>query len=220
MKRINVFTGHFGSGKTEIAINFAKKLKDEGKEVTIFDMDIVNPYFCVRDKIADLEAYGVRVVSANPDWSNAELMVVVPEVMSAFHNKDSYVVMDIGGDDMGATVLGQYNKYFNEEDYELFFVINNNRPFTDENKGAKEYIEAIEMTSRLKVTKLIANTNLSYETDLEDIVRGDENVNALSSELNIPHAYTVVMKELAEEAKGKVHGEIFPIDIYMKPPWR
>lgn len=220
MKRINVFTGHFGSGKTEIAINFAKKLKDEGKDVTIYDLDIVNPYFCVRDKIDDLNAYGIKVVSANPEWSNAELMVVTPEVMSAFYDKDKYVVMDIGGDDMGATVLGQYNKYFKDEPYDLFFVINNNRPFTEENKTAKDYINSIEVTSRLKVTKLISNTNLSYETSVEDVVRGDENVNKLAKEMNLEHAYTVVMKELQEEVKGKVHGEIFPIDIYMKPPWR
>lgn len=220
MRRINVFTGHFGSGKTEIAINFAKKLKDEGKDVTIYDMDVVNPYFCVRDKIADLNAYGIRVVSAKPEWSNAELMVVVPEVLSAFHDKDKYAVLDVGGDDMGATVLGQYHDFFMEEPYDLFFVINNNRPFTDGNKTALDYIQAIEQTSRLKVTKLIANTNLSYETTVEDVVRGDENVHELSEKMGLDHAYTVVMKELSDEVRGKVKGEIFPIDIYMKPPWR
>lgn len=220
MNRINVFTGHFGSGKTEIAINFAKKLKDEGKEVTIVDLDVVNPYFCVRDKWDDLEAYGIRVISQDRHLSNAELMIVVPEVYSAFHKKDHYVVMDVGGDDMGATVLGQYNENFKEEPYSLFFVINNNRPLTEDVENTRRYIESIEITSRLKVTDLISNTNLSYETSVDDIVRGDKIVNELSHKLNLPHAYTVVRRDLAEEVKGKVKGDIFPIDIYMKPPWR
>lgn len=220
MNRINVFTGHFGSGKTEIAINFAKKLKDEGKEVTIVDLDVVNPYFCVRDKWDDLEAYGIRVISQDRHLSNAELMIVVPEVYSAFDKKDHYVVMDVGGDDSGAIVLGQYNRFFKEEAYSLYFVINNNRPLTEDLENTKLYIDAIEMTSRLKVTDLISNTNMSYETSVEDVIRGDKIVSKLALELKLPHAYTVVKKDLVEEVKGKVKGELFPIDIYMKPPWR
>ncbi len=220
MNRLNVFTGHYGSGKTETAINFAKKLKDEGKNVTIVDLDVVNPYFCVRDRWDDLEAYGIRVISQDRHLSNAELMIVVPEVNAAFDSKDHYVVMDVGGDDSGAVVLGQYNRFFKEEPYSLFFVINNNRPMTENQMTTEEYIHAIEVTSRLKVTDLISNTNLSYETDAEDIERGDKIVKELSEKTGIPYTYTVVRRDLADEVKGKVSGEIFPIDIYMKPPWR
>ena len=220
MNRLNVITGHFGSGKTEIAINLAKKLKDEGKEVTLLDLDIVNPYFCIRDLTKELTNYGIKVISANPSWSNAELMVVPAEAKAAFHEPDRYVIIDVGGDDMGATVLGQFNSYFKEQDHDMYFVINANRPLTDTIEGVKEYIDSIEMTSRLKVTKLISNTHMSYESTAEDTLEGDKMVLEYSEKTGLEYAYTAVMRQLVEEVKGKVHGEILPMDIYMKPPWR
>lgn len=221
MSRIRIFTGHFGSGKTEISINYALNLAKQGKKVSLIDLDIVNPYFCVRDLRDELEAQGVRVISANPHFSNAELMVVPAEVLSAFNDKSSEVVFDVGGDDMGAIALGQYNRYFREEGYDMYFVVNNMRPFTSDEQGTEEYIRAVEASSRLKVSYLVSNTNLSYETEIEHIIKGDVGVTELSKKLNIPYKFTVCRKDLVDSIKGKVHGEeVFGIDIYMKPPWR
>lgn len=220
MSRIRVFTGHFGSGKTEIAINYAIKLAKEGKKTAIVDIDIVNPYFCVRDIKCDLEKYGIRVISANPNLSNAELMVVPPEVLAVFNDKSYEVVIDIGGDDQGAVVLGQYNKYFKEEQYDMYFVVNNNRPFTSDEKDTEEYLRYIEKSSRLNVTHLISNTNMSYETTIDDILKGDKIVKELSQKLNIPYKYIVCRHEFENDLKGKIDVDIFPIDIYMAPPWR
>lgn len=221
MKRINVFTGHFGSGKTEIAINYAKKLKQAGIEkVTLVDLDIVNPFFCSREFTEELGALGIRVISQGVHLANAELMVVTPEVLSAFNQKDHTVIFDVGGDDMGALALGQYNRFFKEEPYDMFFVINANRPMTKDLETAKEYLDAIEVSSRLKVTQLVNNTNMSYETKLADIEAGEHLVGELSEKLGIPLAFTAVRRDLVEEAKQFIHGEILPIDIYMKPPWR
>ncbi len=220
MRRINVFTGHFGSGKTEIAINYAIKLAKQGEKVTLVDIDIVNPYFCSRDVKEELQSFGVRLISANPHFSNAELMVVPPEVVSAFNDKSHKVIFDIGGDDMGAVALGQYNRYFKEEPYDMYLVVNNNRPLTSNAEDAEKYLKEIEKASRLKVNYLISNTNLSNETTIEDILRGDEEVSKLSKRLNIPYAFTACRKDMCSELQGRVKGEIFGIDIYMKTPWQ
>jgi hypothetical protein len=221
MSRIRIFTGHFGSGKTEISINYAIELAKQGKKVAIVDIDIVNPYFCVRDISEHLsKEYGIRVISSNPHYSNAELAVVPSEVIAVFNDKSYDVVIDIGGDENGAVVLGQYNRFFKQEPYDMYFVINNNRPQTSNLKDTEEYIRNIEYTSRLKVTELISNTNMSYETNIEDVLKGDREVMELSEKTGIPYKYTTVRRDLAEDIKGKVHGEVLPVDIYMKPPWR
>lgn len=219
MSRIRVFSGHFGSGKTEIAINYAINLAKSGSKVAIVDMDIVNPYFCVRDLKDYLEKQGIKVISSSPKFSNAELMVLPPEVLSAFNDKSYEVIIDVGGDDVGAVALGQYNKYFQEEPYDMYFVINNNRPMTEDFLSTEEYMINIERASRLRITHLISNTNLSSETNVQDILDGDKIVSELSKQLNIPYRYTVITKDLEDEVRGKVAGEVFTINIYMKKPW-
>ncbi len=220
MERITIITGHFGSGKSEIAINLAKKWNKNGEKVGILDLDIVNPFFCVRDFKEVLEEEGIEVISANKEWSNAELMMVPKEAKGIFVRPDTRFIMDIGGDDSGAKVLGQYSEEFKTVPYDLYFVINTQRPMTPNEPGIKDYLASIEKSSRLKITHLISNTNLSYETEVEDIIKGDQMVHELSKELGLPHLYTVVREDLVPLAEGKLHGEILPLTIHMKTPWR
>ncbi|QQE80121.1 hypothetical protein [Alicyclobacillus sp. SO9] len=219
MARVRIFTGHFGSGKTEFALNYAFKLAKTEEKVCLVDMDIVNPYFCSRDVREELEQSGIRLISSNPNLANAELTVISPEVMAVF-NDDSYeVVIDVGGDDLGAVALGQFNAYFRKEPYDMYFVVNTNRPFTAHRSQIVDYIQTVERASRLKVTHLIANTNLSFETTMSDVLRGDELVSEMADELNLPHSFTGCPADLRKEAEGRVRAPLFELKLYMKTPW-
>lgn len=218
--RIRVFTGHFGSGKTEISINYALRLSDEGKKVCIADLDVVNPYFCTRDEQEMLENKGIRLIATPKELSNAELGTIPLETPAVFNDKSYEVVLDVGGDDMGAAALGQYNRFFLEENYDMYFVINTTRPFTKDVDGIIEYVRDIEKASRLKVKYLINNTNLSYETKIEDILNGQRIVEEASKRLEIPVRYTIVREDLLDKLPDNILGEAFPIKIFMLPPWR
>lgn len=219
MARIRVFTGHFGSGKTEISINYALKLADEGKKVCIADLDIVNPYFCTRDEKEMLESRGIRLIATPKEYANAELGTIPLNTLAVFNDKSYEVVLDVGGDDQGAVALGQYNRYFNEEEYDMHFVVNTGRPLTKDAEGVIDYIREIENASRLKVKYLINNANLSYETKIDDILYGQKVVKEVSKITGLPIKFTAVREDLIDKLSGEIEGEIFPIKIFMLPPW-
>jgi len=218
--RIRIFTGHFGSGKTEIALNYALKLNSEGKKVAIADLDIVNPYFCTRDEKTLLESKGIRVVATPKEYSNAELGTIPLNTISIFDDKSSDVVIDVGGDEQGSVALGQYKRFFNMEDYDMYFVINTTRPSTNDADSIIEYIREIENASRLKVKYLINNTNLSYETELRHVMQGNEVVKEVSKRTGLPIKYTTIRVDIVDKLTENVEGEIFPIEVFMLPPWK
>lgn len=219
MARIRVFTGHFGSGKTEISLNYAIKLADEGKKVCIADLDIVNPYFCTRDEKQMLESKGIRLIATPKEYANAELGTIPLNTLSVFNDKSYEVVLDVGGDDQGAVALGQYNSYFNQEDYDMHFVINTTRPQTKDADGIIQYIREIENASRLKVKYLVNNANLSYETETDDILYGQRVVKEVSKKTGLPIRFTAIREDLVDKVANQIEGEIFPIKIFMLPPW-
>ena len=218
-KRLRVFTGHFGSGKTEISVNYAIELARHNKDTCIVDLDIVNPYFSVREVRDYLESLGIRVVALPMEITNAELSTVPADVLAAFNNKSYEVVLDVGGDDMGAVALGQYNRFFKEEPYDMFFVINTNRPYTSTAEGIMEYVDSIQRSSRLKVSYLINNTNMSYETTVDDVLRGQTIVEEASQNMNIPIKYTCVSEDIPDKLLNKINNEIFKLKIFMRPVW-
>ncbi|MCF0147469.1 MAG: ATP-binding protein [Clostridium sp.] len=220
MSRIKIFTGHFGSGKTEVAINYAIKSSKEGKKVALVDMDTINPYFAIRDIKAKIEKdYKIRVISTTKDLINAELMVLSAEILSVFNDRSYEVIVDVGGDEVGARVLGVYNKYFQEEDYSMYYILNNSRLETLNCITASEYLKSIELASRLKVTGIISNSHMMRETEAKHILKGDMKAFELSKFLNIPYKYTICTKKFEEVIKDKVNGEILPINLYMDMSW-
>ncbi len=131
LKRVTIFAGHYGSGKTNIAINYALKIKESGKNVDIADLDIVNPYFRTKDAQELLEDAGIRLVSSVMANTNVDTPALPAEAYSIVHDTSKHAVIDVGGDDRGALALGRYVPYLLKEDnYEMLFVINKYRFLT------------------------------------------------------------------------------------------
>lgn len=218
-ERLILFTGHFGSGKTELAINYSIKLARQGQTVTIVDLDIVNPFFRSSEVRDVLEKEGVRLLLPNFVGTTVDIPSLPSEIYSVFQNRKGKVVFDVGGDDIGATVLGRYHPYFMQEPYRMFFVINTRRPLSSTVKQIIEMLKSIEDHSRLKVTDLINNTNLMHETSLDHLLEGQAIVEQVSQKLNIPVAYISGVAGVIEQLPTEYSQKGFPIDTYLHPPW-
>jgi len=220
-KRLTVITGHFGSGKTEISINYAIELKKLVDKVALVDLDIVNPYFRSREERETLKQdYDVRVVCTEEEYMNADIPALSPEIYGVLQDKRWNTVVDLGGDDIGATALGMFNKYFQEEPYEMIFVVNVNRPFTSTKEGIIKRIRAIEKASRIKVTHLVNNTHLMDDTTIDDILNGYKVTEEVSRETGLPIKFISGKKEILEKLPDYIEVKLFPLNLFMKPPWR
>ncbi len=219
MARINIFAGNFGSGKTEISINYAIKKKRDGKskKVAVVDMDVVNPYFRSREAQKKLENQGIEVIFPEGLLANADLPIISPVIYKVLQQKSYQVIFDVGGDDVGATVLGSLQKYFQEDSVEFNLVVNPYRPFTKDLGGIKNIKEEVENASRLQFESMIANPNLGDETTVEILQEGYNKVLEFSRYFDLPIKFTVVMEELKD--KISLPGEIFILKRFMRPPW-
>ena len=170
-KRLTLFAGHYGSGKTNIAVNYALYLAKTGTPVCIADLDIVNPYFRTKDSAKELEAAGVTLVSPQFANSNVDLPALPAEAYRLVQDKNTYGIMDIGGDDRGAYALGRYVPAILEEnDYRMVFVANCFRPLTPTAEDALEIMREIEAACGLKFTHIVNNSNLGTLTTPQDVL--------------------------------------------------
>lgn len=214
MKRVTLFAGHYGSGKTNLAVNFALKLKNEGKRVVIADLDIVNPYFRTKDSAELLEKNGVEVVSPEFANSNVDLPALPSQLYGVVQNRERYAVLDIGGDDRGAYALGRFAPYILEEnDFEMIFVANFRRPLTLSPEDALEVMKEIEAAGGIPFTGIVNNTNLGKLTEPETVLEGLELSKKLAKLCGLPVLYSSAERSVAE----KINSDgIFPIDLQRK----
>ncbi len=217
--RLNVFCGHYGSGKTEVSVNYAIKLAKEGKKVTIADMDIVNPYFRTADAKKILEEHGIELIASEFANSNLDMPTVPQELKKVFCDSDRTIIFDVGGDDDGAYVLGQYYAYFIKEDYNMTFVVSTKRPMTETCEDLYTLAKNIEYASRLKFTDIANNTNIGKLTDENTLLSDYHIIEDLSEKMNIP-----VTRQCGDElALSKLPPEMekdkFLMNIYIKMPW-
>lgn len=201
-KRVTLFCGHYGSGKTNIAVNYALHLREKGLPVAIADIDIVNPYFRTKDSLSELTAAGVEVVALPFANTSVDLPSLPQEVYGLVQRRDKYVVMDIGGDDRGAYALGRYRPYILEEnDYANLFVVNFYRPLTGGADAAYEVYREIEAASGIPFTGIVNNSNIGAETRIEDVLNTSALAGKLASLAGVPVVMTTAEKGLCEDAE-------------------
>ena len=215
-KRLTLFAGHYGSGKTNIAVNYALKLAGEGKNVVIADLDIVNPYFRTKDSAAVLEAAGVQLISPQFANSNVDLPALPAEAYRLVQDKSIYGIMDIGGDDRGAYALGRYVPTLKEENnYRMVFVANAYRPLTRTPEDAMEVMREIEEACKLRFTDIINNSNLASETTPQTVLDSLEYMEKLSALSGLPIFATTAEYTVAEALAEKIEN-VLPLRLQEK----
>ena len=199
-KRMTLFAGHYGSGKTNIAVNYALCLAGQGLPVTIADLDIVNPYYRTKDSMAELEAAGVRLISSAFANTNVDVPAIPQQMYAVTEDKSRYAVLDIGGDDRGALALGRYTPAILEEgDYEMLFVANRSRPLTADPALAIEVMREIEKAGGIAFTGLVNNTNLGPLTTVQTLTASLAWIEQISRGTGLPVVMTTVEQGLYEQ---------------------
>ena len=216
--RISIVTGHYGTGKTEFSVNLALALAAEGASVMLADLDIVNPYFRSRERRSLLEEAGVRLISSSQACSDADVPSLPAELLAILENRDIRGVLDIGGDPVGARVLARFQPKIVQEDYQLIYVLNANRPEVRSPEAAVAYLRGIEAITDLTCTGIVNNTHLCGETTAEEIRKGARLAETVSQETGIPVLCHVAEERFIPELSD-LSEPVFPITIQMKKPW-
>lgn len=220
MSDITVIAGHYGSGKTEFSVNLAFDLAKASEKVMLLDLDIVNPYFCSRDQEQQLLEAGIDFIAPSPQCRIADVPALPAEINKIFVPNNGKAILDVGGDGAGAKVLSQFMPRLNAKGYDMWLVLNANRPQTADADKAMDYITMIETSSRLKFTGIINNTHLCGLTTADDVAKGSEVSHRLSEKSGLPLICSTVPSHLLAELEKKHLTEpLFPIEIRMKKPW-
>ena len=215
-KRLTLFAGHYGSGKTNIAVNYALRLAGEGKKVCIGDLDIVNPYFRTADSADRLAKAGVELISPQFANSNVDLPALPAQAYRLVQDRSCFGIMDIGGDDRGAYALGRYVPFIREEgNYRMIFVANGCRPLTRTAADALEVMGQIEDACGLAFTDIVNNTNLGPATDPEVLRESRSFIRELCACSGLPLLFTAVRADLAP-ALNDDFDDVFPLQLQEK----
>jgi len=212
-RRITLFAGHYGSGKTNIAVNYALRLASQGKAVTLADMDIVNPYYRSKDSAEELEAAGIRVIASAYANTNVDVPALPQEMYSVTEDRSRFAVLDVGGDDRGALALGRYAPAILEEnDYHMIYVFNASRPLSRTAEMAMEIMREIETAGGIPFTAIVNNTNLGKETAWETVAASRAEAGKLSQISGLPLLFTAV-EESVLPITERENAHYFPLKL-------
>lgn len=215
-KRIVLLSGHYGSGKTNIAVNLALRMKAVREKVAIADIDIVNPYFRTKDSQAELEKAGIRLICSDFAGSNVDLPALPQDVYAITDEPDLFSVIDVGGDDRGALALGRWrDAILRENDYEMLFVVNRFRPLTADALSTIEVMREIELASGMPFTAVVNNSNLGEETSVRDVLNSRDYAAEICERTGLPLKMTAVREELYPWLDSQIPN-LFPMKLQDK----
>ncbi len=215
-KRVTLLCGHYGSGKTNVAVNMAYDIKKQYSDVVIADLDIVNPYFRTKDSKEDLEKRGITLISSEYAGTNVDIPAMPQQMYMITDNKNLHAVIDVGGDDRGALALGRIvPSIIEENDYEMLFVINCYRPLTRDAQSTLEVMREIEEACKCKFTAIVNNSNLGNETKAEDVINSVPYANEVSKITGLPIKCTCVYANIYDSVKTKIDN-VFSLELQSK----
>ena len=213
-RRLTLFAGHYGSGKTNIAVNYAFRLADEGKKVCIADLDIVNPYFRTNDSEKELSERGIHLISPQYANNNVDLPALPAESYRLVQDKSIFGIMDIGGDDRGAYALGRFADAIKAEgDYRMAFVVNCYRPLTSNVADTVEIMKEIEAACGIRFNCIVNNSNLGTETTAQTVIDSLSFVDELCRVTGLPLWMHTAEAKVAEALSGM---NVLPMTLQKK----
>jgi len=218
--KLYIIIGAYGSGKSEYALHLARKLKSQGLDIVLADMDVVNPYFRSRSVREDFAELGIEIIAPEGGFKHADLPMISPRIRGAIHDTAKTVILDVGGDPAGCRALGRFVADIEKRGYEMLFVVNTLRPFTGSVEDIAVMHEVLEFSSKLKVTELICNTNLMQETTSAMITEGVEIVLRAAELLQVQFRTFTVLEEYISDIALQIQGINREVMTYtLKKPW-
>jgi len=214
MKRITLFAGHYGSGKTSIAVSYAKFLRKQGLKTAIIDLDIVNPYFRTKDSENELKEYGIEIISSAYANTNLDAPALPKEIYQVIADKSLYLVIDVGGDDRGAVALGRFAPDIKEDEFEMLFVANFYRPLTTTAQEAFEVMQEIELAGHIPFTGIVNNSNLGNETTVEAVKSKLSEAEKLAKISGLPISMVTTTENISFELES--NSNLFNISLQDK----
>ncbi len=220
LRRVNVFCGGFGSGKTEVAVNFALHLARAGHRLSIADLDIVNPYFRSREVRAQMRAAGITVIVPDERLINADLPIVQPEIGGAIGQSRGYVVLDLGGDPVGARVMSSLAGQVDSQELTGYLVLNSRRPFTATVAAARQMLDGIRQAAGVAISDIVVNSHLIDETTAAVIEEGIELAEELGQSTGTRVAFVAVERRLLDQFDAaSCRYPVMVLDRLMLKPW-